>query len=132
MKQNVLLLIIIVILIGGCTSHQHDGLYIANMRTTGITQAWILEGDYLTIYSAGMTKVMECNQYNDRLKVEGDEVFYFDDKGDILMPDGKEKGIDYRMTRISDKTKYSQADLDKLIDEAYEKERKTRLGIKPE
>lgn len=132
MKEKLLLTIVILILINGCTSHDHDGLYIANLRVTGVTQAWILEGDYLTIYSAGITKVMECDQYSDRLEVEGDEVFYFSDKGDILMPDGKEKGMDYRMIRISEKTEYSQAELDKLIDIAYEEERKKRLGIKPE
>jgi hypothetical protein len=132
MKEKLLLTIVILILISGCTSHDHDGLYIANLRVTGVTQAWILEGDYLTIYSAGITKVMECDQYSDRLEVEGDEVFYFSDKGDILMPEGKEKGMDYRMIRISEKTKYSQAELDKLIDIAYEEERKKRLGIKPE
>jgi hypothetical protein len=132
MKEKLLLTIVILILLYGCTSHDHDGLYIANLRVTGVTQAWILEGDYLTIYSAGITKVMECDQYSDRLKVEGDEVFYFSDKGDILMPEGKEKGMDYRMIRISEKTKYSQSELDKLIDIAYEEERKKRLGIKPE
>lgn len=76
--------------------------------------------------------MMECDQYNDRVKVQGGEVFYFNEKGDILMPEGKEKGIDYRMIRMSDKTNYTQADLDQLIDEAYEKERKTKLQIKPE
>ena len=130
MKRNVLFAFFI--LLSGCSSHQHDGLYIANIRVTGITQAWILEGNYLTIYSAGMSKVMECDQYNDRVKVQGGEVFYFNEKGDILMPEGKEKGIDYRMIRMSDKTNYTQADLDQLIDEAYEKERKTKLQIKPE
>lgn len=130
MKQKIS--ITILILLTGCTSRQHDGLYIANIRITGVTQAWILEGDNLTIYSAGMTKVIECDQYKDRLKVEGEKVFYFNDKGDILMPEGKDKGLDFRMIKISDKTKHSAADLDKFIDEAYEKERKTRYGINPQ
>ena len=131
MKEKISLTIVILILICGCTSHDHDGLYIANLRVTGVTQAWIVEGNYLTIYAAGMTKVVECDQYKDRLKLDGDEVFYFSENGDILMPEGKEKGLDYRMVRISERTKYNQAELDKLVDTAYEEERKKRLGIKP-
>lgn len=128
MKQLMVWLTVLV-LMGACTRHERDGLYIANIRFTGVTKTWIVEGNTLTLYSLGLTKVVKCRQYSDRIEI-GDEIYYFDDKGDIVMPEGKVAGMDYRLVRISGNTKYTFAELDKLVDEAYENEKKARLGIK--
>jgi hypothetical protein len=122
----------ILVLLTGCTpNHQHDGLYMANKRVTGVTKVWILEGDALTVYAVGETKVFKCDQYADRIEVKGGEIYYLDGKDDILISKGPNKSTDYRMVRVSDKTKYSFAELDRLVDEAYDKERKSRSAAKP-
>lgn len=121
------LLFAVVILMSGCTTnHQHDGLYIANKKVTGITKAWILEGDELTIYSMGAMEATRCDQFEDRIEIQGGEIFYFNSKGEIVISAGSGARTGYSMMKISDRTKYSFGELDKLLDESYETERRNR------
>ena len=123
------LLFLIVIFHAGCaTNHEHDGLYIANRAVTGITKAWILEGNALTVYSMGTTEVVRCKQFGDRIEISGGEVYNFNDDGDLVSANGDEKTQGYRMIKMSERTKYNFGELDKIVNEAYERERKQRLN----
>ena len=131
MKKTILL--ITVILFSGCeANHQHDGLYIANQKVMGIMHAWILEGDQLTYYAVGTTKVKKCVQFEDRIEIEGGETYNFNAKGDIVISEAPDKTMKYGMVRVSERTKYTFKELDKLTDDAYQKERESRIPKKVE
>ena len=128
--KNVLIFSVVIFL--GCTAnHQHDGLYIANREVMGITKAWILEGDALTVYSMGTTEVLRCKQFDDRIEISGSEVYNFGSNGDLVPDKDEEKAKDYRMIKMSERTKYNFGELDKIVNEAYERERKNRSSAKP-
>jgi hypothetical protein len=120
----------VVIFLAGCAAnHEHDGLYIANREVTGITKAWILEGNVLTVYSMGTTEVLRCKQFNDRIEIGDGEVYSFNGDGDLVSAKEAERKNDYRMIKKSERTKLT-SELDKL-NEAYEQERKKRSTVQP-
>ena len=120
------------IFFAGCTpNHQHDGLYLANKAVTGITKAWILEGDVLTVYSMGAAEVLRCKQFDDRIEISGGEVFVFNSDGELVSSADSDKAKNYRMIKVSERTKFNIGELDKIVNDAYEKERKIRQGVKP-
>jgi len=121
-----------VIFLAGCTAnHEHDGLYIASREVTGITKAWILEGNVLTVYSMGTTEVLRCKQLNDGIELGDGEVYSFNSDGDLVSAKEEHKKNDYRMIKTSDRTKFNFGELDKIVNEAYEQERKNRSTIQP-
>jgi hypothetical protein len=125
--MKVILAIITGLLWVGCTTnHQHDGLYVANREVTGITKAWILEGNALTIYSMGITDIKRCKQYPDRIEVEDEETFPIDAAGDIIILSDSVKNVNYRMVKFSSRTNYNVGELDKIVSDAYEQERRNR------
>ena len=106
----------------GCTSeHAHDGLYVANISTSGMVNAWILKGDELTTYSLGVINVKSCRQTGDALVV-GRDTFRFNQQGDIVIRYDSTRSVDYRMRRVSDQTEYTISELNKLVDEVYDSE----------
>lgn len=96
----------------------------------GITKAWILEGDVVTVYSMGTTDVIRCKQFNDRIEI-GDEVYVFNNDGDLVSEKGDKKAKGYRMVKMSERTRYNFGELDKIVSEAYERERKNRRSANP-
>lgn len=129
MKKNTF--IIILFLLSSCSAnHQYDGLYLANTEIRGVTKAWILDGDELTIYSAGVVSVKRCVQYPDRLEVEDDNTYAIDQNGEIIIARDSSKNLNYRMLKFSDRTKYTFGELDKLVADAYENERRKRFELR--
>jgi hypothetical protein len=112
--------------VGCATNHQHDGLYLANREVTGLTKAWILEGNALTFYSMGITDIKRCKQYSDRIEVEDGDTFPIDAAGDIVILSDSTKNVNYRMVKFSDRTNYKVGELDKIVSDAYEQERRNR------
>ena len=129
--KNKLLFATLIFVVGCTTNHQHDGLYIANREVMGITKAWILEGDVLTVYSMGTTDVLHCKQFEDRIEIQGGEVFTFNSEGNLVSAKSEDRAKDYKMIKTSERTKYNFGELDKLVNDAYENERKNRLGVQP-
>lgn len=129
--KNKLFFAVVIFLAGCTTNHQHDGLYIANRTLMGITKAWILEGDVMTVYSMGASEVFRIKQFDDRIEIKGGEVFIFNSDGNLVSSTDAGKAKNYRMIKISDRTKYNVGELDKIVNDAYEKERKIRQGVKP-
>jgi len=125
------LFVAVVTLLTACTNHQHDGLYLANREVMGITKAWILEGDVLTVYSMGASEALRCKQFDDRIEIQGGEVFDFNNDGDLVSSTDPDIAKKYRMIKISERTKYNVGELDKIVNDAYEKERKSRSVAKP-
>jgi hypothetical protein len=112
-----ILLIALVVLAGCKANHQHDGLYIADQQITGVTQAWILEGDKMTIYSMGAIKALRCKQYADRIETEKDETYYLNTGGgSIVVP--MVGGKQVNMKKVSNRTTYNIGELDKLVEDA--------------
>jgi hypothetical protein len=129
--KNKLFFAAFIFLIGCTTNHQHDGLYIANREVMGITKAWILEGDVLTVYSMGAAKALRCKQFDDRIEIKGGETFVFNSDGDLVSSTDDDKAKNYRMVKVSERTKYNVGELDKIVNDAYENERKNRTVVKP-
>ena len=110
--------ILIVFLLAGCSgNHQHDGLYIADKKFMGVTRAWIVEGNGVTIYIMGTVDAVRCKQYNDRIEVSN-KTYYFNPAGGIVVPGVTPNATGYTMNKVSTKTKYSFDELDKLIEDA--------------
>lgn len=129
--RNKLLFAVVIFLSACTTNHKHDGLYLANKAVTGITKAWILEGDVLTVYSMGASEALRCKQFDDRIEISGGEVFIFNSDGDLVSSTDSVKSQNYRMVKMSERTKYNIGELDKIVNDAYENERKIRQGVKP-
>ena len=129
--KNKLFFVVAIFLIGCTANHQHDGLYVANRAVMGITKAWIIEGDVLTVYSMGAAEVLRCKQFNDRIEIKEGEVFIFNKDGDLVSSSETDRAKDYRMVKMSARTKYNVGELDKIVNDAYENERKNRQLVKP-
>ena len=123
--RNKLFFAVVIFLTACSTNHQHDGLYLANKAVTGITKAWILEGDVLTVYSMGASEVLRCKQYDDRIEISGGEVFIFNSDGDLVSSADSVKAKNYRMIKISERTKFNIGELDKIVNDAYERKEKS-------
>lgn len=118
---------LLALLLASCgANHSHDGLYIANRAVTGVTKAWIIQGDALTIYSMGVIDVTPCEQYADRVQVKGGDVYRFDVEGNVIIDYDTTRNADLRMMKVSDRTNYNIGELDKLVSDAYQNERKRR------
>ena len=110
--------ILLALLLPGCkSSHEHDGLYIANEQITGVTRAWIIEGEVLTVYTAGVAEVKEIEQKRDYIVVDDDKTYYFNSQGGIIVPVNVQ-GKEIVMSKYSAKTKYNYCELEKIIDAA--------------
>jgi len=105
-------------MLAGCkANHEHDGLYIADQQITGVTHAWILEGDKMTIYSMGTFRAVDCKQYADRIETDKNETYYFNSGGSsIVVP--KVGGKQVNMKKVSNRTTFNIGELDKLVENA--------------
>ncbi|MGC3947325.1 MAG: hypothetical protein QM762_22885 [Chryseolinea sp.] len=110
---------LIFFLLAGCkVNHQHDGVYIAEKPNLGVMKAWIVEGNEITYYLMGEVKVARCKQYEDRIEVADDIVYRIDKDGNLVLPGKSGKTGDEKLIKRSSKTKFTHADLERMIDEA--------------
>jgi hypothetical protein len=110
---------LLIVLLAGCkVNHQHDGVYIAERPMLGVMKTWIVEGNEITYYLMGEVKVAKCKQYEDRIELSDDIVYRIDDAGNLIVPGISGKTGDEKLIKRSPKTKFSFAQLEKMIDEA--------------
>jgi len=106
-------------LLGGCQeNHQHDGVYIAKQPVTGVMKTWIVEGNAITYYLMGEVKVAKCKQYDNRIETSNGVVYPIDDAGDLIIPGKAGKTVDEKLIKRSANTKFTPAELEKMIDKA--------------
>ena len=83
----------------------------------GVMKTWIIEGNAITYYLMGQVKVAKCKQYDDRI-VADDITYPFDAAGNLVVPGRKGVTADQTLIKRSPKTKFTPAEIEKLIDEA--------------
>jgi hypothetical protein len=120
--NTIVILILGAMLVACGENHERDGLYMANKQIAGIKNVWILNGNEVTVYSMGVIKVGRCKQHGEKIVMEDGREFPFNEKGDVIITKGTGPDDEYSMTKISSKTDYSPEQIEKLIDEALEKE----------
>jgi|GEM_PF-3191955 len=98
-------------------NHQHDGVYISEEPYLGVMKTWVVEGNSLTFYMMGITKVKHCKQYEDRIESE-DVVYSIDSAGNLWIPGKDGKPTKEKLVKRSNSPKHTTAELDKMIDEA--------------
>ena len=112
-------LFFIVILLAGCKENrQHDGVYISEEPIFGVMKTWIIEGNAITYYLMGDVKVAKCKQYSDRVETSEGVVYPIDETGNLLIPDKAGKGPGEKLIKRTSNTKFTPAELEKMIDEA--------------
>jgi hypothetical protein len=112
-------LFFIVILLAGCKENrQHDGVYISEVPIFGVMKTWIVEGNVITYYLMGEVKVAKCKQYSDRVETSSGVVYPIDGTGNLLIPDKDGKSPGEKLIKRTSNTKFSPAELEKMIDEA--------------
>ena len=112
-------LFLLLIILSGCeVNHQHDGVYIAEQPMMGVTRTWIIEGNAITYYLMGEVKVAKCKQFEDRIETADDLVYQFDEAGNLIVPGKEGKTGSERLIKRSSKTKFTPAELEKMIDDA--------------
>ena len=112
-------LFLVFVLLAGCkANHQHDGVYIAEQPIMGVMKTWIVEGNEITYYLMGEVKVARCKQYEDRIETSDDIVYRMDSEGNLIIPGKKGMTGDEKLVKRSSKTKFTHADLERMIDEA--------------
>jgi hypothetical protein len=111
-------LFFIVILLAGCKENrQHDGVYISEVPLFGVMKTWIVEGNAITYYLMGEVKVAKCKQYSDRVETSEGIIYPIDKTGNLLIVD-KRGGPGEKLIKRTSNTKFTPAELEKMIDEA--------------
>lgn len=107
------------VLVSACKeNHQHDGVYIAEQPYAGIMKTWIIEGNSLTSYTMGVVKITRCRQYEDRIETANDQVYRVDGAGNVIIPGTEGRTKDEKLIRRSSNTRFTPAELERMIDEA--------------
>jgi uncharacterized lipoprotein NlpE involved in copper resistance len=111
-------LFFIVILLAGCEENrQHDGVYISEQPIFGVMKTWIVEGNAITYYLMGEVKVASCKQYDDRVETSDGVVYPIDKTGNLMILN-KDGLPGEKLLKRTTKTKFTPAELEKMIDEA--------------
>lgn len=120
MKKHIKLSIIIPIglFILGCQQN-HNGLYVANKSLMGITPAWEIDGEKLTVFTLGMTEKFGCKQFPNKIELSDGKVLFFNNSGELIINDSIANPYsilgNYKMIKISNKTNQSPEDIKKAI-----------------
>lgn len=106
-------------LLSGCkTNRQHDGVYISEQPMLGVMKTWIVEGNAITYFLMGDVKVARCKQYDDRIETSNGVVYRVDESGNLIIPGKEGKTADEKLIKRSSNTKFTPAELEKMIDDA--------------
>jgi hypothetical protein len=112
-------LFFVLIILSSCqVNHQHDGVYIAEQPLQGVMRTWIIEGNVITYYLMGEVKVARCKQYEDRIETGDDVVYHIDEAGNLIVPGKQGRTADEKLIKRTSKTKFTPAELEKMIDDA--------------
>jgi hypothetical protein len=112
-------LFFVVILLAGChENRQHDGVYISEQPMLGVMKTWIVDGNTITYYLMGEVKVARCKQYDDRIETSEGVVYPLDQAGNLIVTGKEGQTTDEKLIKRSSSTKFTPAELEKMIDVA--------------
>jgi hypothetical protein len=112
-------LFFVVALLAGCQeNHLHDGVYISERPLLGVMKTWIVDGNSITYYLMGEVKVARCKQYEDRVETSEGVVYPVDKAGNLILTGTEGRTTDEKLIKRSSSTKFTPAELEKMIDVA--------------
>ena len=114
MKKGLLFLVLSFTILACATKSDYDGLYIADKQIMGVTRAWLLKGDVLTIYAAGDVEAVRCEQLDGAIELESKEKYSLDPNGGIVVPTGN---VNLTMRKISKQLEFRPGELEKIIED---------------